>query len=52
MTFPVKKRINTELFIDGDRGFIYKIDKVDQIRRIRSRNAGPLGRGQNKKAGN
>jgi len=23
-TFPVKKRINTELFTDGKEGFIYK----------------------------
>jgi len=23
MTFPIKKRINTELFIDGNMSFIY-----------------------------
>jgi len=41
MTFPIKKRINTELFIDINKGlYIQKLDKeTDQ------ENIGPLGRG-------
>jgi len=28
MTFPIKKRINTELFIDGNKGlYIHNVDK-------------------------
>jgi len=43
MTFPIKKRINTELFIDSNKGLcIQKEEKeTDQL------NIGPLGRGQN-----
>jgi len=29
-TFPIKKRINTELFIDRNRGFIYKTGKLNE----------------------
>jgi len=32
MTFPIKKRINTELFIDRNKGFIYKIVKLTEER--------------------
>jgi len=31
MTFPIKKRINTELFIDGNRNFLYMRDKSRKI---------------------
>jgi len=43
MTFPIKKKINTELFIDMKQGlYIQKGDKeTDQ------ENIGTLGRGQN-----
>jgi len=40
MTFPSKKRINTELFIDRNRGFIYKngwgnvLEKLKRVKYI------------------
>jgi len=40
-TFPVKKRLNTELFLMGKRSFKYKSKG-----RIGSRNIGPLRRGK------
>jgi len=30
MTFPIKKRIHTELFINRNKGFIYKIVKLSE----------------------
>jgi len=30
MTFPIKKRINTEPFIDGNKGFTYKTVKLNE----------------------
>jgi len=30
MTFPIRKRINTELFIDRNKGFTYKIVKLSE----------------------
>jgi len=30
MTFPIKKRINNELFIDRNKGFIYKTVKLNE----------------------
>jgi len=41
-TFPIKKRINTELFIHGEITLLYKSEGG-----IGSRNNGPLGRGLN-----
>jgi len=46
MTFPLSRKESVlNYLLKENRGFIYKIDKVHQIRRIRSRNAGPLRRG-------
>jgi len=30
MTFPIKKRINTELFMDRNKRFIYKIVSLSE----------------------
>jgi len=35
-TFPIKKRINTELFIDGKRSFIYKSKRGIRSRKYRT----------------
>jgi len=45
MTFPVKKRINTELFIDREMMLYIQKIRRDRIKVIRSRNIGPLRRG-------
>jgi len=34
MTFPIKKRINSELFIDRKQGFIYKREIKKWIMKI------------------
>jgi len=44
-TFPIKKRINTELFIDGEVKLYIQKYRRYRIKVIRSGNIGPLRRG-------